>query len=118
MYCHQGFGGCHISVQCFQLDWLGRRVLSGYGFSHMPTTAGFHRLSISVWRPVGTAAQELEAFLLGEVPSLLSPDAIYDTAWKDRCRLITTNAGTVFLDLFVVTRFFDQQGMNPRNDPG
>jgi hypothetical protein len=54
----------------------------------------------------------LSSFLLGEVPSLITHDPIYETAWKERCRILTVSAGTVFADVFVVTRFMKKQGMD------
>lgn len=61
---------------------------------------------------MGTPDQELIQFLLGQTPALLSDDPIYETAWQERCRLLTVASGTVFIDLFVVTRFLVKQGLD------
>ena len=108
----QGWGAPRLTVQCYRLDWHGRRILAGYGFAHLPIAPGPHRLEISLWRPIGTPEQELTAFLLGNAPSLISHDPIYETAWKERCRILTVSAGTVFADVFVVTRFMKKQGVD------
>jgi B9 domain-containing protein 2 len=108
----QGWGAPRLSVQCYRLDWHGRRILAGYGFAHLPIMPGPHRLEISLWRPVGTPEQEVISFLLGHAPSLISHDPIYETAWKERCRVVTVSAGTVFADVFVVTRFLKKQGVD------
>lgn len=94
------------------MDWHGRRLLTGYGFAHLPTTPGPHRLEVSLWRPVGSSEQELESFLLGSTPALTSHEPIYESAWRDRCRLITVSAGKILIEVFVTTRFFKNQGVD------
>ena len=92
------------------MDWHGRRLLSGYGFAHLPSTAGPHRIEICLWRPVGSNEQELESYLLGSTLALTSHEPIYESAWRERCRLVTVSAGKIFIDLFVITRFLANQG--------
>jgi B9 domain-containing protein 2 len=110
----QGWGAPRISMQCFRLDVHGRRLLCGYGFAHLPTTPGFHRVEVSMWRPVGTPWQELEAFLIGRTPALSGQNGepIYESAWRDRCRLVTVSAGKVFMELFVSARNLKEQGVD------
>lgn len=79
---------------------------------HLPLSPGPNRIELNLWRPVGTPDQELIQFLLGQTPALLSDDPIYETAWQERCRLLTVASGTVFIDLFVVTRFLVKQGLD------
>lgn len=74
-------------------------------------TTGIYQLEVPLWRPVGSADQELRAFMLGETPALLIPEPIYESAWKDRARMITTSSGTVKIELFIVTRYFADQGI-------
>ena len=47
----------------------------------------------------------MDSSYLGRVPALLSSEPLYDSAWDERCRLVTVPAGSVFLELFVMTRF-------------
>jgi hypothetical protein len=47
----------------------------------------------------------MDSSYLGRVPALLTHEPIYDSAWDERCRLVTVPAGSVFLELFVMTRF-------------
>lgn len=77
----------------------------------MPFIPGQHSLEIPLWRPIGTPEQELQAFLLGDSPALANPDPIYESAWKDRCRLMTTSAGRVTLKISIITRFMREQGL-------
>jgi hypothetical protein len=95
----------------FRLDWFGRRILSGYGFTHIPLQSGSHFLQIPLWRPCGNSEQELRAFLMGDTPCLLSSDPIYESAWKERCRLLTTSAGSIALQINIITRFMKDQGI-------
>ena len=101
---HGWSGAPRIAFQCYKLDWHGRRLLVGYAFEHLPMTPGPHRLQVNLWRPVGSPEQELDAFLLGRVPALTSHEPLYESAWRERCRLVTEAAGTVQVDLFVVAR--------------
>lgn len=101
----QGFGAPRILTQASKLDGYGRRLLCGYGFTDLPTAPGFYNFQIPLWRPAGSLEQELENFLLGATPALVSPDPIYETAWKERCRLVTVPAGIINIELFVITRF-------------
>lgn len=94
------------------MDWHGRRILVGYGFAHLPTMPGMHRIEVCLWRPSGSPEQEMDAMLLGRAPALISHEPIYESAWKDRCRLVTVSAGKVFLELFVVTRNNKKQGVD------
>ena len=55
-----------ISVQGFKLDMYGRRILTGYGFTHLPLKPGWYpSLEIPMWLPTGPPNIELENFLLG-----------------------------------------------------
>jgi hypothetical protein len=89
--------------------------MAGYGFVHLPMTAGSYRLDISLWRPTGSSEQELSAFLLGNNPALITQDPIYESAWKERCRLITVAAGKVAVDVFVATRYLKKHGVDERS---
>jgi B9 domain-containing protein 2 len=86
--------------------------LSGYGFAHLPLISGYHKIDICLWRPIGNTEQELSSFLLGHSVSLLSHETLYESAWKDRCRLVTVSAGHVFINLNVVMRFFKNFGVD------
>ena len=66
-------------------------------------TPGPHRLEVNLWRPTGTAEQELDSFMLGRTPALVNHEPLYESAWRERCRLVTVAAGKVFVDIIVVT---------------
>jgi hypothetical protein len=100
----QSGGTPRITVQTYRLDVYGRRIMSGYGFAHIPTSSGHYNIEIPLWRPSGTPEQELAARYLGEVPSLVSAEPLFDSAWKERCRIVSQAAGKVFMDLYILTR--------------
>ncbi len=99
-------------MQCYRLDIHGRRILVGYGFAHLPSSAGEHVLDVNLWRPVGTPDQELASYLLGDTPALVTHDPIYETAWRERCRLVTVPAGLITVHLYVLTRFTASHGID------
>ena len=95
------------------MDIYGRKLMHGYGFEHIPLTPGKHRLEVCLWRPAGTPDQELDSFMLGKTPALVNHEPLYETAWRERCRLVTTAAGKVYIDIYVVSRNSDKQGVDP-----
>lgn len=108
----QGWGASRIAIQCFRMDIHGRRILSGYGFVHLPCIPGFHKLEIQCWRPLGSPEQEAAAFFVGTMPALVSEKVIYESAWADRCRLITASAGKVYLELYAIGRFLNRHSID------
>jgi len=108
----QGWGAPRISFQAYRLDWTGRRILVGYGFEHLPTAPGTHQMKVCLWRPTGSKEQELSAYLLGSMPALVNHEPLYDSAWRERCRLVTIPAGSVRIDLSVLTRNMQQVGVD------
>lgn len=111
----QGWGAPRISFQAYRLDWTGRRILVGYGFEHLPTAPGTHKMKVCLWRPTGSKEQELSAYLLGSTPALVNHEPLYDSAWRERCRLVTIPAGSVRLDLNVLTRNMKQVGVDAQS---
>lgn len=111
----QGWGAPRISFQSYRLDWTGRKILVGYGFMHLPSSPGHHLLEANLWRPTGTRGQELEAYLLGRTPALVSHEPIYDSAWRERCRLVTVPAGTITVEVTVLTRNHSEAGLDEQD---
>eukprot|EP01035_Chromulina_nebulosa_P017004 gene17004-22503_t len=105
-----------ILIQCTRVDWHGRRLISGYGFAHIPTTNGYNKITIPLWRPTGSLEEELDSFFVGRSSALINSDPIYETAWKDRCRLVTTTAGEITIELYTITRHTKLQGIDSNNN--
>lgn len=108
----QGWGSSRISIQGFRMDNYGRRILCGYGFVHLPSIPGRHKLEIQCWRPLGSPEQEAGAFFLGSMPALVSEKVIYESAWADRCRLVTSPAGKVYIEVYVIGRFLHRHSID------
>mmetsp|Transcript_7657 Transcript_7657/g.12155 ORF Transcript_7657/g.12155 Transcript_7657/m.12155 type:complete len:189 (+) Transcript_7657:119-685(+) len=97
-------------------DSYGRNSLAGYGFCHIPSAPGMYELSICTWRPKPQSWLDyINGFFLGAYPQLKNPDIV----WKqdDRYRLYTVAAGTVKLQVSVVTFGFEKQGVSQFSDP-
>ncbi len=61
---------------------------------------------------MGSADEELDAYFLAKTPALVSPDPIFDSAWRDRCKMVTTATGTIYLEVYVMTRFSQFHGID------
>lgn len=108
----QGWGAPRVSLQVYRVDLYGRKLLQGYGFEHLPMTPGVHRLEVNLWRPSGTPEQELDSYILGRTPALVNHEPLYESAWRERCRLVTVAAGKVYVEVMVVTRNADKVGID------
>jgi B9 domain-containing protein 2 len=104
-------GWPRLVLQVWALDAYGRLDVAGYGFVHLPSTAGVHELSCPTWRPVGTNAQEFASFFVGGRPALTSTAPVFSAA-ADRFRLVTASAGTVYVRVEVVHRNLDLYGVD------
>ncbi|KAM9800250.1 B9 domain-containing protein 2-like [Syngnathus acus] len=103
----QGWPKLHLQV--WHQDSFGRCQLLGYGYCHVPSSPGHHRISCGTWRPLGSWWEQLSRMFVGGGPQLRSPDIIYSGA--DRYRLHTETMGTVKLELGVIMRNFDKHGV-------
>ncbi|KAG7321133.1 hypothetical protein KOW79_015548 [Hemibagrus wyckioides] len=103
----QGWPKLHVQV--WHQDSFGRCQLYGYGYCHVPSSPGQHRLQCVTWRPVGTWQEQLAETFVGGGFQLRSPDLIYSGA--DRYRLHTEAMGTVELELCVILRHFERYGI-------
>lgn len=104
----QGWPKLHLQV--WHQDSFGRSQMYGYGYCHVPSSPGHHRISCVTWRPLGTWQEQLAQMFIGGGPQLRSPDLIYNGA--DRYRLNTEAMGTVELDLGIIMRHFDKYGVD------
>lgn len=95
-----------LLLQVWQTDTHMKTNVVGYGFMNLPFAPGEHHLTASLWRPMGSAKEELEAKLLGRTQELVSEDVVFNSAWADRCRLQTTATGKVHVQVGVILRNF------------
>ena len=103
----QGWPRLHLQV--WHHDAYGRSELYGYGFIHIPTSPGAHKLECVTWKPNGTFQEEIMQYFVGGCPQLKSPDLIYNGA--DRYKLHTQAMGKVHLNLNIILRNFDKYGV-------
>jgi len=105
----QGWPRLQVTVQ--ELDMFGRAHTVGYGFAHLPTMPGQHEFDIPCWRPCGSRTEEVAAFFLGNTPHLTGEDVVYDSAWANRCRIVTAPSGTIRVRMSVVMRHMHEHGV-------
>ena len=98
-----------LHVQVWHQDSYNRQELYGYGYCHLPCAPGFHELTVSTWRPVGSAQEQLSQMFVGGGAQLRSTDLIYSGA--DRYNLRTQTMGKVHLQLGIILRNFDKYGV-------
>lgn len=98
-----------LHIQVWHQDSFGRCELYGYGYCHIPSSPGHHRLQCATWRPLGSWQEQLAQMFVGGGPQLRSPDLIYSGA--DRYRLHTVAMGVVEVELGIILRHFDRYGI-------
>jgi hypothetical protein len=48
----------------------------------------------------------------GKIPSLVSHEPLYESAWRERCRLVTLPAGTITFEFYVITRLLKSHSVD------
>ena len=107
-------GWPRLLLEVFQLDRHGRNDLVGYGIVDLPKVPGSHELECTTWRPRGSRKQEYSAYFLGGHPRLSSSgmQVLYKDAWDHRCQLTTVPSGTVYLQIDVLMKNFNDESMH------
>ncbi|KAL3667269.1 hypothetical protein V7S43_007501 [Phytophthora oleae] len=95
-----------LLFQVWRADSSMKLHVVGYGFVPVPFAAGQHKLWVSLWRPLGSAVEEIDAQILGRTPELKSDDVLFNAAWSERCRLRTVSTGKVLVHIGVLLRHF------------
>ncbi|KRX38047.1 B9 domain-containing protein 2 [Trichinella nativa] len=95
-----------LQFHVWSSDSVGRMRIAGYGFCHVPTFPGEHMIECAMWRPLGSAEQELRRWVLGSGIQVVDTDVI--SAPFDRCRLNTVSVGKLRLRLAIILRHFDK----------
>jgi len=103
-------GWPRIHFQVWSEDIFGRKELAGYGFSFLPTVAGEFSLECVTWRPAADKwAAGAQSFFLGGAPHLVHDELVYTHA--DRFRLFAETTGTVHIELGIVLKDFEKNGV-------
>ncbi|BHF69421.1 B9 domain-containing protein 2 [Sparganum proliferum] len=95
--------------QVWHHDWLGRNELFGYGFCHVPSTAGSHELEVVTWRPCGSFAEQFKSQLVGGAAHLCNLDLVFNQ--QNRYMLQTESMGKLQLVCNIITRNFEKFGV-------
>ncbi|VDP08042.1 unnamed protein product [Heligmosomoides polygyrus] len=117
----QGWPRMHLQV--WHHDIYGRQELVGYGSLFLPSSPGEHELTCHIWRPKGSARDEIMQLFVGgglqvshygsehfEALIGVSSLAVLEDA-AERMRVSTVAMGRVRLRLYVITRHFEQFGI-------
>jgi len=99
-------------LQVWHQDSFGRCNICSYGFVHIPSQAGYHKISCHTWRPVGTVTDQISQLFTGESLKLTNEEIIIKN--DDRFRLQTQAMGQVNLELYVVLKNFDKYGIETK----
>eukprot|EP00026_Physarum_polycephalum_P019312 Phypoly_transcript_21272.p1 GENE.Phypoly_transcript_21272~~Phypoly_transcript_21272.p1 ORF type:complete len:176 (+),score=17.78 Phypoly_transcript_21272:55-582(+) len=99
-----------LKLQVWHQDMFGRNELYGYGFCHLPMSAGIFDLDCVTWRPQGSISDEITAFFLGGTPQLANDELVVSGA--DRYRLKTISMGTVHIHISIIHRDFAKYGIS------
>jgi len=74
-----GANSPYLLLQVNSVDSWHRHRIEGYGFVRIPSTPGFHQLSVQTWRPRGSLSSEVHAFFLGGSIRILKLDELVRT---------------------------------------
>ncbi|WKY08057.1 hypothetical protein Q1695_007507 [Nippostrongylus brasiliensis] len=94
-------GWPRIQLQVWHHDVYGRQELTGYGSLFIPSAPGEHELTCHIWRPKGSAREEVMQRFIG--------GGLQDAT--ERLRISTVAMGRVRLRLSIITRHFEQFGI-------
>ena len=98
-----------LTFQVWNHDDYNRTQIFAYGFCHIPTSPGEHKIECVTWRPVGGLWDRIMRFFLGGGPQLRNTDVVRDCA--ERHRLYTESMGIVHLELGIIMRGFEEFGV-------
>ena len=98
-----------MHFQVYHQDSFGRNELYGYGFCHIPTSPGIHKIDCPTWQPSGTFFESVSQQFLGGAAELRNPDVVY--SGSQRYKLTTVATGKVHLQLGIILRNFDKYGI-------
>lgn len=102
-------GWPRFRIEVWHEDSFGRNELSGYGFVHVPTGQGRHKVECVLWKPRGSFSERVFNFFFGTSSHLEHKDLVY--ADSERFDLFTESVGSVHFELEVLMRGFRNKGV-------
>ncbi|CAG2119082.1 unnamed protein product [Medioppia subpectinata] len=97
-----------LELQVWHQDSFGRCNICSYGFIHMPSQGGYHKITCHTWRPIGSLSDQISQFFTEDSLKLMNEEIITN---ENRSRLQTQAMGSVNLELYVVFKNFEIYGI-------
>jgi B9 domain-containing protein 2 len=107
--CKSLTGWPKLFVEVRSVDSHQRHTLAGYGVLSVPCAPGQYELEAVVWRPEGSAYQQIVSYFIGANPELQYKDLLF--SGNDRFGLQTISTGVVLVRLGVVVKDFGLHGV-------
>ena len=86
-----GWPKMHFSV--YGLDFLGTDVVQGYGFTHIPCSAGRFELKVHLFKPkTRTGMTSLQSWILRRPAEFKQPDFVCQSEGREGLLLTCSNA--------------------------
>lgn len=98
-----------LYFQVWHQDEYGRDQFCSYGFCHIPTSYGYHKLQCITWKPLSSFCDRIYEYFLGGGLQLKNISSIYNGT--DRYKLRTITVGYIHLQLNIITRNFQKFGI-------
>jgi B9 domain-containing protein 2 len=98
-----------LFFQVWHQDEYGRDQFCSYGFCHVPTSYGYHKVKCVTWKPLSSFCDRIYEYFLGGGLQLKNSSSIYNGS--DRYKLRTIARGYVHLELNIITRNFQKYGI-------
>ncbi|XP_017835089.1 B9 domain-containing protein 2 [Drosophila busckii] len=103
-------GWPRLLVEVYTVNLLQQCWPVGYGFAHMPATAGQHRLEINTWKIAPNSWwQRIKENFGGGGAALSKTDLLYSGV--ERYKLRTRSSGKIIVELNQIFRRFEDYGV-------
>ncbi|XP_037959524.1 B9 domain-containing protein 2 [Teleopsis dalmanni] len=104
----QGWPKLHVEI--YAVNVLNKSWPVGYGFAHIPTRPGTHKLEIPTWKIAPTSFLESVQEKFGGGGLALSKADLVFTG-LERYKLQTRTSGKILIDLYLICRNFAKYGV-------
>ncbi|XP_030556133.1 B9 domain-containing protein 2 [Drosophila novamexicana] len=103
-------GWPRLLVEVYAVNVLQQCWPVGYGFAHMPSTPGAHRLEINTWKIAPNSWwQSIKERFGGGGAALHKTDLLYSGV--ERYKLLTRSSGKIIVELSLIFRKFEEYGV-------
>lgn len=91
----------YVNIQIFSRDRWERVFVQGYSTVELPSTSGFHELTVQTWKPVGSVTSQVQNFFIGGSNQLLDHQKIalsgLDSSFASKFGFKTETSGSIRL---------------------